>query len=388
MRNEATGRAEASHAERDGPVVTKWLMEPMSAEVAASVRKLADMPGVRRIAVMPDAHPGSVACNGVAIATTRVVYPFAIGTDIGCGYSAVPLCGDASRLEDRKRRERLLRDVQQVIEILRRRDPGSAPPLEGVIAADVLSEENLRNAAEREGRWQLGTLGRGNHFLEVQSDEEGGAWVMVHSGSRCMGEVISRHYQTERGEPAGFDTESERGSAFLRDHDWAVTYAAASRASMLHRACETIADAIGVEPDWSGMIDAAHNTVTRGKIAGEEMWVHRKSVSPAELERMVIVPGSMAGPTLHVRGCGVEEALYSCAHGAGRRFSRSEARKRFGKHELLREIGEVTIDVRLAAQLVDESPRAYRDVRKVMRAQGELAKVARVLWPRVVLKGV
>jgi tRNA-splicing ligase RtcB len=345
---------------------------------------------VQRIAVMPDVHWGEGSCVGVVLATRTLVYPQAVGSDIGCGVTALRLDGDAASL-DLSRREGALAVMGGAVPILRHHSHARARNAVGLEPSE-LSDARLAAAARREGRIEFGTLGRGNHFLEIQADEADGLWLVVHSGSRAMGQIVTHHHTARAARVKGglvmLDTSTDLGEAYVRDAAWAARYAAASREQMLKTAAEALGRAIGIgacdEAPWG----TDHNHVRRESHGNKTLLVHRKGASPAGVGVPVIIPGSMATATFHAVGRGGGESLDSCSHGAGRAMARSVARRAVSEARFLASTESVTFDRGLAVQLVDESPEAYRDVRRVMRAQRELVRVERVLRPLVCLKGV
>jgi tRNA-splicing ligase RtcB len=235
---------------------------------------------------------------------------------------------------------------------------------------EALSSPSLRALARREGLAQLGTLGSGNHFVELQADDDGALWLMLHSGSRGIGPAIRAHHA--RG-LIGL----EDGGAYLGDLDWALRYADANRRRLLDAAV----DAVGARADEDTLITCHHNHVRRETHDGRELWVHRKGAIPAARGEPGIVPGSMGAASFHVEGRGVAGALGSAAHGAGRAMSRTEARRRISDRELARQLAGVAWDARRAHLLRDEAPGAYKDIAAVMRAQRDLVRVVRRLRP-------
>jgi tRNA-splicing ligase RtcB len=254
-----------------------------------------------------------------------------------------------------------------------------------------LGSPALDHARDREGRDQLGTLGRGNHFVELQSDEQGQLWLMLHSGSRAMGQLIRDHHL--RGALEGprdlkvLLAESEEGHAYRRDMEWALAYANANRSALLRTATEVISEVLGVEPSAESSIQCHHNHVRAETHFGETWWVHRKGAIPAAEGELGIVPGSMGSVSYHVSGRGEAEALASSAHGAGRLFSRTEARRRISVRALEHEMSGIWFDHRLLRRLCDEAPSAYKDIGAVMRAQRDLTRIVRKLRPVLSYKG-
>jgi tRNA-splicing ligase RtcB len=256
-----------------------------------------------------------------------------------------------------------------------------------------MSDARLARLAERDGRVQFGTLGRGNHFFEIQSDPDGQLWIMLHSGSRAMGQAITAQHVgvaerlSKRRRLPYIDAETAEGTAYLEDVAWAVRYAEQSRLAML-RATEQMLDKMfGVAVNWETLIHANHNHVQQETHADELLWVHRKGALPAGEGESGVIPGSMGSPSFHVTGRGCAESLCSSSHGAGRSMSRTEAAQRISPRQLGREMRGVWFDVRKVHRLCDEAPSAYKDVLAVMRAQRELTRIERQLQPLLSYKG-
>jgi len=272
-----------------------------------------------------------------------------------------------------------------------RRHRAKALSLPADLAAGDLSHPSLSAAIKDEGRLQLGTLGGGNHFIELQADEEDRLWLMIHSGSRAMGQVIKAHHvaraEVRSSAMAALDAETDAGRAYLQDQAWACRYAAANRAAMSRDVIQIMKDLFRIEADESSTIACDHNHVRREEHFGQMLLVHRKGAMPAGAAMPGVVPGSMGTWSYHVEGRGCAESLRSSAHGAGRLLSRHAARERFGRADLRRQMEGVWYDPRGAGALREESPRSYKDVRAVMRAQSDLVRIARMLRPLLVYKG-
>ncbi|WP_437682982.1 RtcB family protein [Sorangium sp. So ce131] len=372
--------------------IATWLPDGASAEaraVLARIARLAQTEDVAHVAVMPDAHVADDVCVGTVTATTRRLLPAAVGGDIGCGMVAARLRADADLLADRDRAARLLAGLYRRVPHLVH-PSGSAPPLPDELLAAPLGAPALEAMKRREGRTELGTLGRGNHFLEVQRDDEGALWLLLHSGSRAMGPAIRQHHEALGArDPSGLrflDADSDAGRTYLDDVAWAAGYARASRARMVAEVEALLAELFGVELDASPRIEVDHNHVRREEHGGRALWVHRKGAMGLREGALGVVPGSMGSPSFHVEGRGAEGALGSSAHGAGRALPRGEARRRIGARRLLREAEGVWFDHRLADRLRDEAPSAYKDIGAVMRAQRDLVRVVRRLSPVLVYK--
>jgi tRNA-splicing ligase RtcB (3'-phosphate/5'-hydroxy nucleic acid ligase) len=342
--------------------------------------------------VMPDVHLGRDVCVGVVVATSQLIYPQAVGGDIGCGMAAIRFDAEASLLETE-------RAAAQVFSQLYKRVPSNKHPaacvpesLPGELQPTPLSDSRLEKLKGRDGRFQLGTLGRGNHFLEFQADQENQLWLMVHSGSRGMGQAIADHHcrlatVNSSGMPC-LDSQRDAGEAYLADAAWAVSYADANRLTMIETVARLMSDLFGVGTDWNSLVHANHNHVRRENHFGSELWVHRKGAQSAQFDEPGVIPGSMGTASFHVAGRGCAVALCSSSHGAGRKFGRTEARKNISPRQLQTQLEDVWFDTRRADALRDEAPAAYKDIRAVMRAQKKLTRIVRELRPVQCYKGV
>ncbi len=358
--------------------------EPPSAEVRRAIDRMAALEDAARVAVLPDVHLAEDVCIGTVLATRRLLYPAAVGGDIGCGMTALRFDGPADLLAGEEAAARVLAGLYRAVPANRH----AAIDLPPDLAGRPLSDPRLEREKGRDGRVQFATLGRGNHFLELQSDPEGRLWLLVHSGSRAIGQAITACHSAERGGLSPIEADGPAGRAYLADHAWAVDYARANRAAMVDAAARVLADELGVRPEESSRIECHHNHVRRESHDGEDLWVHRKGALPADEGEQGIIPGSMGTATFHVEGRGCEDSLRSSSHGAGRAMSRSEARRVVRASEFLGQMRGVWFDHRRADALREEAPAAYKDVRAVLRAQRELTKIVRELRPVLSYKAV
>lgn len=368
-----------------------WLVEPLAPEVAASLRRIQALDDVQYVAVMPDVHLASDVCIGVALATTELIYPAAVGADIGCGMTAVRLDANAELLESEQAAAAVLAGLYRHVP-WNRHSQATQPDLPAELANASLSDPRLEQLRRRDGRVQFGTLGRGNHFLELQADQAGQLWALVHSGSRAMGQVITafhlRNPDAQSGGLACLLASESAGQAYLHDVAWALRYAEQSRLAMLQAVERLFTERFAVSVDWSTLIQSHHNHVRYEEHFGQRWLVHRKGAQSAQADEPGILPGSMGAVSFHIAGRGCAAALCSSAHGAGRKLSRTEAVKRISSRHLQQQLGRIWFDHRRAEQLREEAPAAYKDIRAVQRAQAELTKVVRELRPVLSYKGV
>ena len=366
-----------------------WLVDPLSQDVRQSVRRLCESDDVQHVALMPDVHLAKEVCIGAVVATEQLVYPEAVGGDIGCGMAALAFDADAAVIDNQQVAAGILAGLYECVPCNKHRQPRTLP---AHLRGSDLSDDRLQRLAQREGRVQLGTLGRGNHFLEFQADQAGRLWVMVHSGSRALGQAVMSHSLKE-SRPATtrlrlLDSSTTAGQSYLSDMQWARAYAAANRFAMLQAVCELLERLLNVKAEWESLIHSDHNHVQREQHFGKTLWVHRKGAQSAAADEAGIVPGSMGTVSFHTLGRGEAEALCSSAHGAGRRLSRAEARRKIGGREFARQVGRLWYDHRRADKLRDEAPAAYKDIRRVMKAQRDLTAIVRELRPLLTYKGV
>lgn len=373
-------------------IMTQWLIAPLAPDIEKNLHRLAALKGVKRLAVMPDIHLAHEVCIGIVVATDTTIYPGAVGGDIGCGMVALAFNSEADLLDNERNAARLISALYQHQHVPankhRRETVGSCIPAE--LEQMPLSSSSLEQMKEREGRFQFGTLGRGNHFLELQRDEGNRLWLMIHSGSRGIGRAIYNYHLARSLSDEGLpylESDISEGQNYLADHYWAIRYAELSRLQMVKKTAELIHDLFSIVADWNTFFQCNHNHVQREFHFEQALWVHRKGALPAHNGTPGMIPGSMGSPSYHVIGRGCEPALCSSSHGAGRQMSRSEARHRITLARLEGEMKGVFYDHRKSYALREEAPSAYRDIEKVMKAQRELTCIVRKLWPILSYKG-
>jgi tRNA-splicing ligase RtcB (3'-phosphate/5'-hydroxy nucleic acid ligase) len=377
-------------AETPGAVVHRWVEGPLPRDVEEALERLARGEGVRRIAVMPDVHLSADVCIGTVLGTSGALYPNAVGGDIGCGVAALAFDAEAA-LVDRRSAALILAGLYRAIPMARHGRKG-ARPLPPALEARPLSAPSLEAVKVKDAALQLGTLGRGNHFVELQADETGRLWLMLHSGSRGIGQAIRDHHLA-RCDVGGnglrfLAADSPQGRDYLQDVEWALSYAEANRLAMVSAARDVVERALCARADEASYVSCNHNHVRCETHSGEALWVHRKGAMSAAAGEPGLIPGSMGTHSFHVEGRGCEEALCSSAHGAGRRLSRTDARRTVKTRDVARELGRVFFDHRLSAGLREEAPSAYKDIGRVLRAQHDLVRVLRRLRPVLCFKGV
>jgi tRNA-splicing ligase RtcB len=384
---------------------------PFEAEAEAQLRRVAALPFIHKwIAVMPDVHAGIGATVGSVIACNRAVIPAAVGVDIGCGMMAVKTSLSASQLPDDLRPLRLA--IEAAVPHGRTARGGAndrgaygEPPARTLAAwADlqpgyeaILARHPSAALAMRVN--QLGTLGTGNHFIELCLDEAGAVWVMLHSGSRGVGNRIGSYF-IERAKVemrrwfvnlpdedlAYLPQGSELFDDYLHAVAWAQAYAAANRELMMHATIEALR-ATGL-PEFTAHLEAVnchHNYVSFEHHYGANVIVTRKGAVRARAGELGIIPGSMGAKSFIVRGKGNPESFTSCSHGAGRSMSRTRAKKTFTLAD--HAAATVGVECRKDADVIDETPGAYKAIDDVMAAQADLVEIVYTLKQIVCVKG-
>jgi tRNA-splicing ligase RtcB len=378
-------------------------IEPQAAQ---QLRNIGSLSWVEGVAVMPDVHFGMGATVGSVIAMRQALAPAAVGVDIGCGMSAVRTNLTADDLPDDLGPLRSAIEATVPVGFNSHDEPINPRRVHGLPAAgwdrfwaafDGL-DRGVSSLAGRATR-QMGTLGGGNHFIEVcveqGGDDAGRVWLMLHSGSRNIGkELAERHIAVARGLPhnadlpdrdlAVFVTGTPEMDAYRRDLGWAQEYAARNRAVMLALLCGVVRQAIA-HVQFDEPISCHHNYVAEETYGGVDLLVTRKGAIRAGSGDLGIIPGSMGTGSYIVRGLGNEEAYCSASHGAGRRMSRSKAKKTFTVEDLAEQTAGV--ECRKDAGVVDEIPGAYKDLGEVMRSQADLVEVVAHLKQVVCVKG-
>lgn len=361
--------------------------DPASIESAAldQLRNISALPWVEKVRVMPDVHLGKGATVGSVIAMRDAVSPSAVGVDIGCGMAAVRTNLTTADLPDSLRRIR--NSIERAVPVgfnLHREVSGALtddPVLraEGDRLFDSFAELRAPKIADRESRMQkqCGSLGGGNHFIEVCSDDDGALWLMLHSGSRNIGkELAERHISTAKSlthnldlpdrDLAVFLAGTDEMAAYLHDLYWAQDYAQLNRAVMMSLVKQAVRQHFPAV-EFEAEVQCHHNYVAEETYDGVDVVVTRKGAIRAGSGDLGLIPGSMGTGSYVVRGLGNERGLCSASHGAGRRMSRTKARKRFTADDLAAQT--VGVECRKDAGVVDEIPGAYKDLETVIEAQ-------------------
>jgi tRNA-splicing ligase RtcB len=357
------------------------------------------------VAAMPDVHLGIGATVGSVIPTRRAIIPAAVGVDIGCGMMASRLSLSASRLDEKslkKTFDQISRDVPVGFAQHKDRDVREHAAKKFKRELDVILQKHP-GIQKRKGKgtsWahQLGTLGGGNHFIEVCLDEADRVWVMLHSGSRGIGNAIGTYFielarkDAERLQLQLPDRDLAyfpEGAAHFHDYveavGWAQDYARANREEMMDLVLDAMRRHLPPFELTGQAVNCHHNYVERERHFGEEVWVTRKGAIRAGAGELGIIPGSMGARSYIVRGKGSADAFHSCAHGAGRRMSRNAAQKAFSLDDLKNQTQGVIC--RKDKGVLDEIPGAYKDIDEVMANQSDLVEVVHTLKQVLCVKG-
>ncbi len=381
--------------------------EDIDALAINQLSNIASLPFVHHhVAAMPDVHVGLGATVGSVIPTHKAIIPASVGVDIGCGMLAVRTSLNARELPDNLKavRAAIENHVPVGFNMHKVEDiPDQAAKLAGA-GLDKILENHPRLAAKpnqaKPHRWarQIGTLGGGNHFIEVCLDTTGAVWVMLHTGSRGIGNQIGQYFislakrELERREIripdkdlAWFDEGTKLFEEYVSAVNWAQNYAAINREQMLQQVLAALRISLPEFTLTNKAINCHHNYVVKERHFGADVYITRKGAIRAGAGELGIIPGSMGARSYIVRGKGNAKAFCSCAHGAGRRMSRNQAKKRFNRHDL--EVQTRGVECRKDQGVVDEIPAAYKDIDQVMANQQDLVEVVATLKQVVCVKG-
>ena len=390
--------------QEEGARPIKIWTDDVEASALTQLKNLSRLPFINSngVACMPDVHAGIGSTVGTVIATERAVIPAAVGVDIGCGMNAVRLSLKASDLPDN------LKPLRDEIE---RRVPlgvGGAHDdsvdigeIDGTVWKTVIHPlyKGDYDKFHAKVASQLGSLGSGNHFIEVCIDESQDVWIMLHSGSRGIGNMIGTHYiakakrQMEQffitlpdDNLAYFPEDTEDFDDYMAAVGWAQNYALENRRIMMSEVLMALRLSIPIEfTITQEAINCHHNYVEKENHFGRNMWVTRKGAIRAREGDLGIIPGSMGQRSYIVRGKGDLQSYCSCSHGAGRSMSRAEAKRRFSITDLIAQTEGV--ECRKDEAVIDEIPASYKDIDQVMANQTDLVEVVHQLKQVLCVKG-
>ena len=403
----------------NGAPIKAWIEGvPLEDAARQQLINVASLPFIHHhIAAMPDVHWGMGATVGSVISTKGAIIPAAVGVDIGCGMVAARTSLTANDLPDNLSAIRSA--IEKAVPHGRTNhggegDRGAWHNLPDTVAdtmndfdsgdlaarLKVIADKHpkIGKAAQRAPR-HLGTLGTGNHFIELCLDEENAVWVMLHSGSRGIGNQIGQYFIERAKEDmkrwfinlpdddlAYFSEGSTNFDDYVEAVEWAQNFAMANRQVMLGATMRAIQNALGREFAWGSVaVNCHHNYVTRENHFGANVWLTRKGAVRAREGDLGIIPGSMGARSFIVRGKGNADSFHTCSHGAGRAMSRTEAKRRFTLAD--HEKATAGIECRKDKDVIDETPMAYKDIDAVMAAQSDLVEIVHTLRQVVCVKG-
>jgi len=364
---------------------TKIYAEYVEHEAMEQFRSAMEQDYVLQGALMPDAHTGYTLPIGAVVACDSVIVPAYVGYDIGCGMCALPTTYDKTEVKEK---------AKEIFDLIYQKVPvGNNLQAKSKAAFSSLDTRNLTKDvrgifSDRGGFHALGTLGGGNHFIELGADNEGKVWIIIHSGSRGVGHGIATYYMKlasgdgkAREGHFGLKIDSPSGQAYINDLAWCLQFALENRLLMITEVNHILEDMFDGEGLFKDLINRNHNHAE----LKDGRWIHRKGATHAELGMKGVIPGNMRDGSFIVEGLGNPESMSSSSHGAGRVLGRAKA-----KANLDLELFELEMDgivAKVGASTLDESPGAYKDIFEVMRLQKDLVNVITHVKPIINIKG-
>ena len=361
------------------------------------LKNMSTLPFVfKHVAAMPDVHLGIGATVGSVVATEKAIIPAAVGVDIGCGMMAVKTPIDYRRVQDKAKEIR--HSIERSIPLGHHSNKKATEAVEKWQGWERKPETSKK--LEDRSLLQLGSLGGGNHFIEICLDTENCVWVMLHSGSRNIGKTLAEmHISSAKGlmkkmmislpdpDLAYLTEGTEEFQNYIRDLLWCQEYAAQNRAEMMTRVLKDLSYAVNDRKPVLRILEVNchHNYTEQEFHFGRNVWLTRKGAVRARIDDYGIIPGSMGTRSYIVKGLGNTESFCSCSHGAGRRMSRSQAKKQFTKNDLA--LQTAGVECRKDEGVLDEIPGAYKDIDQVMESQKDLVKVVATLKQVICIKG-
>ena len=336
-------------------------------------------------ALMPDAHTGYSLPIGAVVATEGMIMPAWVGYDIGCGMCALKLDGIDKDAVVEKAKD-IFNHIYECVPV-----GFNISDFETNYSNDGLTNKGKEISEAKNYKRALGSLGGGNHFIEIGHDEDDNVWVVIHSGSRGVGHGIATHYmklahpegKAKEGHH-GFPVDSQEGKDYIQDMNWGLEFALTNRKRMMEKIVGAITQELDIscyELDFSGLINRNHNHVTER----DGMWIHRKGATHAEEGMMGVIPGNMRDGSFIVKGKGNPESLWSSSHGAGRVMGRKQAKREVNFLAFCETMDGITALVE--EKTIDESPFAYKNIFEVMKLQKDLVEVVAHIKPLINIKG-
>ena len=383
------------------PKVKSWTTD-IDPETREQLSNVAALPFIfQHVAVMPDAHAGKGSTIGTVIATKGAIIPAAVGVDIGCGMSAVQLPFKIDRFGDSLKE--LRHSIERSIPVGFNQHSSPSQRMEKSFESIYTIETKDRDKLKKKALCQIGTLGGGNHFIELCQDKENNAWVMLHSGSRNLGKSLAdihinkakglmKQYFINLPDPdlAYLAQGTEEFKAYINDLTFCQNYAKINRQEMMLRILKDISFYLFKEerdPEslTAFKVDCHHNYCTIENHFGQNVWITRKGAVSAKEGEYGIIPGSMGAKSFIVRGKGNIRSFSSCSHGAGRAMSRKKAKELFSVEDLAQQTQGV--ECRKDEGVIDEIPAAYKNIEDVMKQQSDLVDVVFELKQIMCIKG-
>jgi len=382
----------------DGVPIRLWLddIEEGALRQAGNVAMLPF--AFSHIALMPDAHEGYGMPIGGVLAAGEFVVPNAVGVDIGCGMCAVKT--NLSEISSGKLKyltEYIRKEIPLGFKHHKHAQDKNHMPQGFNIEETVMVKQEYGSAL-----YQLGTLGGGNHFIEIQRDTDNHIWIMIHSGSRNIGLKVAEYYhrlarklcEKEKThvnyvkDLAWLTAGSAEGQTYLTEMNFCVEFALANRSIMMQKVKELLTDAVKADVSFDPMINIAHNYVREEMHYGRKVFVHRKGATSAQKDETGIIPGSQGSKSYIVKGLGNPLSFMSCSHGAGRKMGRKEAQRSLNLNQEIESLDRQKIihSIRTEKDL-DEAAGAYKNIETVMHLQKDLVKISVELKPIAVIKG-
>lgn len=389
-----------------GKVPVKIYTNDVDSQALTQLGNISQLPIIHHhIAAMPDVHVGKGATVGSVIPTREAIIPTAVGVDIGCGMNAVRLSLKAHDLPDNLRRIRSAIEASVPVGFNMHKyykvQASTLKAMDKHLQPITDKHPGLTKMMSNFGRtwgYQLATLGGGNHFIEICLDENDDVWIMLHSGSRGIGNVMGRYFinraKKEMGNLLGhlpdkdlayFREGTESFDDYVQAVTWAQDYAMINRREMMRLVVKTLKDYLPAFTATKEAINCHHNYVQKEHHYGADVYVTRKGAIRAGVDELGIIPGSMGAKSFIVRGKGTKASFCSCSHGAGRSMSRSQAKRRFNTQDM--EHFTEGVECRKDKSVIDEIPAAYKDIDEVMLNQSDLVDVVHTLKQVVCVKG-
>lgn len=385
----------------EGKVPVKIWTNEVEAQAKNQLVNLSKLPFLHKhVAVMPDCHHGKGSTVGTVIATRGAIIPAAVGVDIGCGMCAVKLPFKIDVFGDSL--DKLRSSIERIVPVGFNSHKEVSDRV-GNIIIRMPPLIKFYNFSLEKIALQLGTLGGGNHFIEICQDKENNAWVMLHSGSRNVGKTLAdihinnakslmKKYFIDLPDPdlAYLVQNTEEFNNYMNDLDWAQNYAKENRNEMMLKVLSQISVHLYGEDKGSEFmttfrVDCHHNYTQMENHYDANVFLTRKGAVSAKKGEFGIIPGSMGTGSFIVKGLGNPESFNSCSHGAGRKMSRNEARKKFNLEDLIQQTSGV--NCKKEESFIDEIPQAYKDIQEVMNNQADLVEIVHELKQIMCIKG-